>query len=95
VDDLWATKREDVGLIVRAISKIFNLCGHDPTTIVHCAVKTNLRRMSNLASPPELQMLQSFQLHEVLPPDSPPGQSHARHDQGSSPPPKYNILASP
>jgi len=33
VDDLWATKREDVGLIVRAlVSKIFNLCGHDPPT---------------------------------------------------------------
>jgi len=32
VDDFWATKSEDVGLIVRTISKIFNLCGHDPTT---------------------------------------------------------------
>jgi len=33
VDDLWATKSEDVGLIVHAISsKIFNLCGHDPPT---------------------------------------------------------------
>ena len=32
MDDLWATKSEGVGLIVRAIivSKIFNLCGHDP-----------------------------------------------------------------
>jgi len=25
-------KSEDVGLIVRAVSKIFNLCGHDPLT---------------------------------------------------------------
>ena len=33
VDDLLATKSEDVGLIVRAIvSKIFHLCGHDPPT---------------------------------------------------------------
>jgi len=40
-------------------------------TIVHCAVKTNLRRVSNLALPPELQMLWSFQLQGVLPPDSP------------------------
>jgi len=31
VDDLWATKSEDVGLIVRAIS--FNLYGHDPPTL--------------------------------------------------------------
>ena len=38
-------------------------------TIVHCAVKTNLRRVSNLPSP-DLQMLQSFQLQGVLPPDS-------------------------
>jgi len=30
VDDLWATKSEDVGLIVRTVSKIFNLCGPDP-----------------------------------------------------------------
>jgi len=32
MDDLWTTKSEDVGLIVRAISlvsKIFNLCGHN------------------------------------------------------------------
>jgi len=57
VDDLWATKSEDVGLIV---SKIFNLCGHDPPTsqtdrrttcdsktalctVVHRAVKTTER----------------------------------------------------
>jgi len=33
VDDLWATKSEDVGLIVPAISfQDFNLCGHDPPT---------------------------------------------------------------
>jgi len=33
VDDLWATKSEDVGLIVRQlVSRIFNLCGHDPPT---------------------------------------------------------------
>jgi len=33
MDDLWTMKSEDVGLIVRAIvSKIFNLCGHDPPT---------------------------------------------------------------
>ena len=33
VDDLWATKSEDVGLIAHAISfKIFNLRGHDPPT---------------------------------------------------------------
>jgi len=33
VDDLWATKNEDVWLIVHAISiQIFNLCGHDPPT---------------------------------------------------------------
>jgi len=33
VDDLWTTKKEDVGLIVRAISfQIFNLCGHDLPT---------------------------------------------------------------
>jgi len=35
VDDLWATKSEDVGLIVRAISfQDFQprLCGHDPPT---------------------------------------------------------------
>ena len=33
MDDLWATKSEDVGLIVRTIvSKIFNLCGLDPPT---------------------------------------------------------------
>ena len=33
MDDLWATKSEDVGIIDRAIvSKIFNLCGHDPPT---------------------------------------------------------------
>jgi len=25
-------KSKDVGLIVRAVSKIFNLCGHDPPT---------------------------------------------------------------
>jgi len=29
---LWATKSEGVGLIVRAISKISNLCGPDPPT---------------------------------------------------------------
>ena len=33
MDDLWATKNEDVGLIVRAIvSKFFHLCGHDLPT---------------------------------------------------------------
>jgi len=33
VDDLLAMKSEDVGLVVCAIvSKIFNLCGHDPPT---------------------------------------------------------------
>jgi len=33
VDDLWATKSEDVGLIdPKLVSKIFNLCGHDPPT---------------------------------------------------------------
>jgi len=33
VDDLWATKSEDVGLIVHAISfQNFNLCGPDPPT---------------------------------------------------------------
>jgi len=32
VDDLWATKSEDVRLVVREVSKIFNLCGHDPPT---------------------------------------------------------------
>jgi len=33
MDDLWATKSEDVGLIVRTISfQDFNLCGHDPPT---------------------------------------------------------------
>jgi len=30
LDDLWATKSEDVGLIVH--TKIFNLCGLDPPT---------------------------------------------------------------
>ena len=31
MDDLWATKSEDVGLIVtQLVSKIFNLCGYDP-----------------------------------------------------------------
>ena len=34
VDDLWDTKSEVVGLIVRAIvSKISNLCGPDPPTL--------------------------------------------------------------
>jgi len=30
----WATKSEDVGLLLFAqlVSKIFNLCGHDPPT---------------------------------------------------------------
>jgi len=33
VDDIWATKSEDDGLIVGAISfKIFNLCSPDPPT---------------------------------------------------------------
>ena len=34
MDDLSATKNEDVGLIVRVqlVSKIFNICGHDPPT---------------------------------------------------------------
>jgi len=34
VDDPWATKSEDVGLIVQMqlVSKIFNLCGHDSLT---------------------------------------------------------------
>ena len=33
MDDLWATKSEGVGLIVRAISfQDVNLCGHDPPT---------------------------------------------------------------
>jgi len=32
VDDLWATKSEDVGLIVCTVSKIFHLCSHDPPT---------------------------------------------------------------
>jgi len=33
VDDLWAMKSEDVGLIVRAIGfQDFNLSGHDPPT---------------------------------------------------------------
>jgi len=31
MDDLWATKLEDVGLIVRAIS-FQDVCGHDPPT---------------------------------------------------------------
>jgi len=32
-DDLWATKSEDVGLIVlELVFKIFNLCGYDPPT---------------------------------------------------------------
>jgi len=119
-------------LFTQLVSKIFNLCGHDPPTsqtdrradrqttcdsktalcaIVHCAVKTNLRRASNLAPLPELQMLQSFQLQGVLSPGSPPAhahqghtaggsapdpyissQSHARHDQGSSPP---NVISWP
>jgi len=34
VDDLWATKSEGVGLIVRAISyQDFQLCGRDPPTL--------------------------------------------------------------
>ena len=33
MDDLWATKSEDIALIARAISsKVFNLCGPDPPT---------------------------------------------------------------
>jgi len=34
VDDLWATKSEDVGVTVRAISSqdFQPICGHDPTT---------------------------------------------------------------
>jgi len=32
VDYLWATKSEDVGLIVCTVSKNFNLCGPDPPT---------------------------------------------------------------
>jgi len=32
VDELWATKREDVGLITQLFSKNFNLCGPDPPT---------------------------------------------------------------
>ena len=33
MDDLWATKSEDVGLTVcQLVSKIFKLCGHDPPT---------------------------------------------------------------
>ena len=33
MDDLQATKSEDVGIIVRVISfQDFNLCGHDPST---------------------------------------------------------------
>jgi len=134
VDDLCATKCEDVGLIVRAISFQdfqFNLCGHDPPTsqtdrrtdgqttcnsktalctIVHCAIKTNPRRVSNLAPPPEVQMVQSFQLQGVLPPDSLPGASllgappqtpiWVRNPvlamtRAQAPPPQYNILASP
>ena len=49
MDDLLATKSEDVGLIVfaRLVSKIFNLCGFEQTcdsntalcTVVHRAVK--------------------------------------------------------
>ena len=31
--DLWATRSEDVGLmIVQLVSKIVELCGHDPPT---------------------------------------------------------------
>jgi len=34
VDNLWATKSEDIGLIVHAISfQVFNLCGPDPPTL--------------------------------------------------------------
>jgi len=34
VDGLWATKREDVGLIVvQLVSKISNLCDPDPPTL--------------------------------------------------------------
>jgi len=55
VDGVWATKRERVGLIVRAISfHISNLCDHNPPTLqtdrrtdrykvisIHRAVKTS------------------------------------------------------
>ena len=36
MDDLWATKSEDVGLVVRAVSFLdFQpICGHDPRTNV-------------------------------------------------------------
>ena len=87
MDDLWATKSEDVGLILaQLVSKIFNLFGNDPPTSLTdrradrqttCDSKTvlcTIRRVSNLAPPPELQMLQSFQLQgvlELLPPDFP------------------------
>jgi len=36
VHNLWAMKSEDVGIIVvqlHVVSKIFNLCGHDPLTL--------------------------------------------------------------
>jgi len=34
VDDLWAPKSEDVGLItVQLVFKISNLCGPDPPTL--------------------------------------------------------------
>jgi len=33
VDGLWATKREGLGLIIRAISLISNLCDPDPQTL--------------------------------------------------------------
>jgi len=33
VDDLWVTKSEGVALVsVQSVSKIANLCGHDPPT---------------------------------------------------------------
>jgi len=34
VNDIWATKSKDVGLLlfVQLVSKIFNLCGPDPST---------------------------------------------------------------
>jgi len=59
--------------------------------------KTNLSLVSNFAPLQELQMLQSFQLHQGTLPQTPyiGSRSRARHGWGSSPPSKRNILASP
>ena len=56
MDDLLAMKSEDVGLVVCAIvSKIFNLCGHDPplsqTDRRHAIASSQDRALHYSASP--------------------------------------------